>query len=239
MRVISWFSCGAASAAATVLAKAKYGEIEAVYCRVKEEHPDNLRFLYDFQKVTGIQVETIMNEKYDGSIYNVFRGRKFIKGTKGAPCTTVLKKDMRKAYQRSNDIQIFGYTAEETDRADKFIDANNDVNEDFQLIENNVSKLDCLQTLGAWGVAIPVMYRLGYNNNNCIGCVKGGMGYWNKVRRDFPLVFKRMADMEREIGHSVNKDDHGPVYLDTLDPSRGRFETDMPGDCGFSCEYTS
>ena len=48
MRVISWFSCGAASAVATILAAIKYGEIEAVYCRVVEEHEDNLRFLNDF-----------------------------------------------------------------------------------------------------------------------------------------------------------------------------------------------
>jgi len=45
-RVISWFSCGAASAVATILAKEKYGDrLEAVYCRVVEEHPDSLRFL--------------------------------------------------------------------------------------------------------------------------------------------------------------------------------------------------
>ena len=25
------------------------------------------------------------------------------------------------------------------------------------------------------GIEIPVMYRLGYNNNNCVGCVKGGI----------------------------------------------------------------
>ncbi len=37
------------------------------------------------------------------------------------------------------------------------------------------------------------MYDLGYPNNNCIGCVKGGMGYWNKIRKDFPEVFQKRA----------------------------------------------
>ena len=46
-RVVSWFSCGAASAVATILTAIKYGEIEAIYCRVVEEHEDNLRFLDD------------------------------------------------------------------------------------------------------------------------------------------------------------------------------------------------
>ena len=59
-RVISWFSCGAASAYATYLAHEKYGDrMEAVYCRVAEEHPDNLKFLHQFEDATGIQVKII------------------------------------------------------------------------------------------------------------------------------------------------------------------------------------
>jgi len=236
VRVVSWFSCGAASAVATILAKNKYGNVEAVYCRVVEEHEDNLRFLNDFTRVTGIQVKVIVNEKYDGSIYNVFTTRKFIKGQRGAPCTMVLKKDMRKAYQRPGDIQVFGYTAEERDRADRFLDSNNDVREDFILIDRGITKSRCYDYLTRLGIELPAMYRLGYSNNNCIGCVKGGMGYWNKIRKDFPIHFDRMAKLERFIGHAVNKDDNGPVYLDELAPDRGRLKEDAPGDCGFTCE---
>lgn len=236
MRVISWFSCGAASAVATILAAIKYGDIEAVYCRVVEEHEDNLRFLDDFTRVTGIPVKVIMDEKHEGSIYKVFTARKFIKGRDGAPCTMILKKDMRKAYQRPGDVQVFGYTVEEQDRADRFLDSNNDVREDFILINNGITKRDCYDHLTRLGLELPVMYRLGYSNNNCIGCVKGGMGYWNKIRKDFPQHFDRMAKLERFIGHAVNKDDKGPVYLDELAPTRGRFKEDAPGDCGFTCE---
>lgn len=236
MRVISWFSCGAASAVATILAAVKYGEIEAVYCRVVEEHEDNLRFLDDFTRVTGIPVKVIMDEQHEGSIYKVFAKRGFIKNQYGAPCTMILKKDMRKSYQRPGDIQVFGYTAEEQDRADRFIDGNNDVSEDFILIDNKVSKQDCYAHLTRLGLKLPTMYHLGYSNNNCIGCVKGGMGYWNKIRKDFPDRFDKMAKVERLIGHAVNKDEHGPVYLDELAPNRGRFKLDMPADCGFTCE---
>jgi hypothetical protein len=45
-----------------------------------------------------------------------------------------------------------------------------------------------------------------------------------------------MAKLERFIGHAVNKDNKGPVYLDELAPDRGRFKEDAPGDCGFTCE---
>jgi len=46
-------------------------------------------------------------------------------------------------------------------------------------------------------IELPEMYKLGYEHNNCVGCVKGGMGYWNKIRVDFPLRFKEYADMEK------------------------------------------
>lgn len=237
MRVISWFSCGAASAVATILAAIKYGDrLEAVYCRVVEEHDDNLRFLDDFTRVTGIPVKVIMDEQHEGSIYKVFAKRGFIKNQFGAPCTMILKKDMRKSYQRPDDTQVFGYTVEEQDRADRFIDGNNEVNEDFILIDNKVSKQDCYAHLTRLGLKLPTMYHLGYSNNNCIGCVKGGMGYWNQIRKDFPDRFNKMAKLERFVGHAINKDDKGPVYLDELAPNRGRFKQDMPADCGFTCE---
>ena len=236
-RVISWFSCGAASAVATVLAAAQYGGVEAVYCRVVEEHEDNLRFLDDFVRVFQIPVKTIINEKHNGSIYDVFQKRGYIKHIKGgAPCTQVLKKELRKKYQRPTDIQVFGYTAEEQGRADRFLDANNEVNEDFILLKNGVTKRDCLDLIKRAGIELPVMYKLGYQNNNCIGCVKGGMGYWNQIRKDFPAQFYRMAQLERKLNHSICKDEKGPVFLDELDPSRGRFKLDQPGDCGFTCE---
>lgn len=237
-RVISWFSCGAASAIATVLAAIRYGsDLDIVYCRVREEHEDNLRFLSDFEKAFGLKVKIIENTEYEGSIYNVFARRKYIKDRYGAPCTMLLKREMRKQYQRPTDIQVFGYTSEEQDRADRFIDANNEVNEWFPLIENSIGKKECLSLIkDAAGIELPIMYRLGYQNNNCIGCVKGGMGYWNKIRKDFPLQFKRMSEVERTVGHAICKDKNGPVYLDQLDPSRGRFIEDSPADCGFTCE---
>ena len=235
-RNISWFSCGAASAVATVLAAINNGSTEAVYCRVREEHEDNLRFLDDFSRVFGIPVKIIMNEKYDGSIYNVFLQRGYIKNNKGAPCTLFLKKETRRQYQQPGDTQTFGYTAEEQDRADRFIDSNNDVKESFPLIDNGLTKHDCLRLIHKAGIDLPIMYKLGYNNNNCVGCVKGGMGYWNKIRKDFPLQFKRMSEIERTVGFAINKDEKGMIFLDELDPGRGRFSEDYPADCGFTCE---
>ena len=78
-----------------------------------------------------------------------------------------------------------------------------------------LTKEDTHAILNRLGIRRPAMYDLGYQNNNCIGCVKGGMGYWNKIRKDFPEVFERRAKLEREIEHSCIKG----VFLDELDLS--------------------
>lgn len=211
--------------------------MEAVYCRVKEESKDNLRFLNEFVDTTGIPVKIIGDESMDYSIFKVFHKRKFIKGPTGAPCTMILKKNVRKDYQRHGDIQIFGYTIDEMSRVDRFIDSNNEVDTDFILVDKSITKPDCMRWFSRMGFTLPEMYRLGYANNNCIGCIKGGMGYFNAIRVDFPEAFNKLAKLERDIGHAINKDKDGPVYLDELHPERGNFKRDQPLDCGFSCEW--
>ena len=235
-RVVCWFSCGAASAYASYLAKQEYGEVEIVYCKVAEEHSDSMRFLKDFEKLIGQRVTVIGDNAMGYSIYDVFTNRKFIKGAQGAPCTMVLKKWQRQKFQRPDDIQVFGYTSEEDKRVDRFIDGNAEVDARFPLAEKGISKKDCLQWLVDSGLTLPLMYQLGYQNNNCVGCVKGGMGYWNAIRKDFPQAFDRMAKLERQLNHAVNKDEKGPIFLDELDPGRGNFKRDQPPACGFTCE---
>lgn len=83
----------------------------------------------------------------------------------------------------------------------------------------------------ALGLKRPKMYDMGYPNNNCVGCVKGGMGYWNKIREDFPDIFERRARQEREIGHSCIRG----VFLDELDPNAGNVNTEIFPQCSFAC----
>ena len=61
------------------------------------------------------------------------------------------------------------------------------------------------------------------------------VGYWNKIRKDFPDIFVRRAKQEREIGHSCIKG----VFLDELDPDRGRMDEEIMPDCGIGCYLIS
>lgn len=236
MRTVCWFSCGAASAVATKLAISESKEpVEIVYCHVKEEHHDNLRFKADCEKWFGQEIKVIQNDKYNGSIYEVFEKNKYIVGIAGAPCTRLLKKELRKKYEKPNDIQVFGYTVEEQDRVDRFIDANNDVNLWSILIDKGLTKSDCLAMIDRAGIEIPQMYKLGYSNNNCIGCVKGGLGYWNKIKKDFPVEFTRMAELEKKIGAKILKHQGERIWLTDLPENAGDYPTEQSIECGIFC----
>lgn len=243
-RVLCWFSCGAASAVAAKMAIEKYRpRAEVLYCdTLKYEHPDNVRFMADVSRWLGQEIKVLRSEKY-ADIFDVFEKTRFLVGPKGkAFCTTELKKRVRFVYQRPDDIHVFGYTAEEGKRVSRFREQNFEEAE-FPLFESGTTKEMCHEIIAAVGIEQPAMYRLGYRNNNCIGCVKVGMAYWNKIRRDFPEVFNRMADLERRLGATIlsKREKNQPrrrLYLDELDPNADRGLVEREIECGVICKST-
>lgn len=239
-RVLSWFSCGAASAIATKLAIAQYGDrVQVVRCYVAEEHPDNERFAAECQKWFGVPVTVLHQETYKSSAYEVVRRRGYWSGTEGAPCTRILKKNVRQGFQQPTDLHIFGYTADakDLDRWDKFLDANNDISAAAPLIDRGLQHKDCLAMLQDAGIGLPVMYLQGFHHNNCIGCVKaGGMGYWNKIRVHYPAQFKEACELSRSVGARALMDNGVHKFLDELVPGTGDYESEPEIQCGVFCE---
>lgn len=233
-RTVVWVSAGAASAVAAKLVLAD-GAATLAYIDPGSEHDDNARFLTDCEAWFGQPVERLRSARY-ADTWQVFRERRFINSPRGALCTTELKKKVRQDFQRPDDVQVFGYTADEQARADRFTEQNPEIHARFPLIERGLSKPDCLELVARAGLTLPTMYRLGYANNNCIGCVKGGAGYWNQIRRDFPATFARMAALERDIGATVLRANGEAVWLDELDPERGRMADEPPPSCSLFCE---
>jgi len=243
-RVLAWFSCGDASAVAAKLACDKHGaSCEVCYCDTfAYEHPDNRRFLSDIEKWLGRPITILHSDDYK-DIYDVFNRTRWLVGVGGARCTTELKKNVRIAYQRPDDIHVFGFTADEQHRVDRFHAENPDLRAEFPLIEHGVTKTDCHAMIREAGIELPAMYRLGYQNNNCIGCVKGQSGYWNKIRRDFPEAFERMAKMERKLNAAICKKEgvtngkrwRKRVFLDELPPDAGRYDEEPDIECGVLC----
>ena len=243
-RYLAWFSCGSASAVAAKLAVEEYGEAcEVLYCdTLAYEHPDNVRFLHDVERWIGREIKILKSEEYR-DIYDVFERTKWLIGVQGARCTTELKKNVRKRYQTVDDTHLFGFTMEEGHRIKKFREENPELDAEFPLMKHLISKAGCHAAIRAAGIEQPAMYKLGYKNNNCIGCVKGQSGYWNKIRKDFPEAFDRMAKMERQLNAAICKKEgvtngkrwRKRVFLDELPLNAGRYKSEPDIECGVLC----
>jgi len=236
-----WFSCGAASAIAAKKTVEKYGKthnILIVNNPVKEEHPDNLRFLKDVEKWIGIEIISAVNKNFpSNSIVDVFDKRKYMSGIKGAPCTQLLKKQARYEFEIENKIDwhVLGFTIDEVSRHERFVkfERNNVLP---ILIDEKLSKGDCFKILEDAGIELPAIYKLGYPNANCVGCVKAtSPTYWNHVRKTFPDTFKERALQSKRLNVRLVRYKGKRIFLDEL-PIGAVGNKMKSHECGIFCE---
>lgn len=236
-----WFSCGVASAVAAKKTIEKYGEthnILIVNNPVKNEHPDNLRFMADVEIWLGQKIIKAINPKYpDADIKIVFATTGFMSSRFGATCTKQLKKEARYEFENNNKIDwhVLGFTIDEWERQKRFNEHERG-NTIPVLITELITKNDCFKIVEKAGIKLPIIYSLGYPNANCIGCVKSqSPAYWNLVRATFPDVFEERAIQSRRIGCKLVKRKGKRIYLDEL------LVTDKGGkiksyECGIFCD---
>lgn len=231
MKVV-WLSAGVSSFVAGYLAE---NVDEYIYIDIDDQHPDSMRFIKDCEKVLGKEV-TILRSQFYSNVEQVCLSVRYVNGVHGAPCTRMLKKQVRKRWEldhMTDDLTyVWGMDCNEKHRADRIVEGFPEVKHEFPLIEKGFTKDDAHGICRQLGIRRPMMYDLGYNNNNCIGCVKGGAGYWNKIRQDFPKVFEARSRMERDIGHSILKD----CFLDELPPDKGRMSEEVMDECSILCQ---
>lgn len=232
---VCWVSAGVSSFMAGWLA----GNVdEWIYIDIVDQHEDSMRFIKDVEKAIGKEVQVLRSSKYRSVedcvlTANAFRNPRNM----FYPCTNWLKKRVRKEWEREHEdyniTYVWGFDVEERKRAERTVESNPQAEHEFPLIDKGLSKQEVHGLFeSTFDFKRPLMYDLGYPNNNCIGCVRGGMGYWNRIRKDFPEVFKARAELERKIGASILKQ----CFLDELDPNRGNMNTEVFPACGVMCQ---
>ena len=237
MRVLSWFSSGAASAVATKLTIAKHGSsVVPVYCATHAEHSDNDRFRADCERWFGQPVESIQSDKY-ADTWDVWSKRRWLAGPEGALCTVELKVIPRLKFQRPTDTHVFGYTADGPDvaRARRLRDNFPELQILTPLIEAGITKAACLAMLERQGIAPPVTYAMGFPNANCLPCVKAtSPAYWALVRKQFPETFIRMAALARELNVRLCRLDGERAFIDDIPADHPTTDAMVPS-CDFLC----
>lgn len=246
MRRVRWYSNGAASAVATKLDLVANPGGVVVLCDTRSEHPDNERFRAECETWFGQKIIVLGSEEYRDT-FHVWEKERWISGPEGAKCTGVLKAALRIEFQRPDDVHIFGYTADKPDvkRAENFRLNNFELTVVTPLIERGLDKSACLGMLMGAGIAPPVLYGLGFHNNNCIPCGKAtSPNYWAAMRLHFPEQFARTAAIARDLGARLaiigrEKQEHGPpknvrVFIDDI-PADWPTLNPISPSCDFLC----
>ena len=71
----------------------------------------------------------------------------------------------------------------------------------FPILYQLMKKGESIKMLQKNGIEPPISYTMGFTNANCwdTGCVKGGIGYWQKMQRERVEIFNTMADFEHHL----------------------------------------
>lgn len=203
-KVICWWSGGITSAVACRLSIDLFGKesCRVIFIDTSNEDDDTYRFMDDCSEWYGLEIETIKSDKHE-KIQDVWRRYKALNNAKGAICSSELKRRVREKWEKENEWkhQVFGFELNEYKRA-KGMKINHDHTKPiFPLMMYGLSKKDCIKIVQEAGLEVPRVYSFGYLNNNCFktGCVQGGIGYWQKIEREYPDKFDAMAEMEHEL----------------------------------------
>lgn len=238
-RVLIWWSTGAASFAAATIALQEFPDALIVRCDTGNEDPDNYRFEADAMARIGRSSVTVLKSDEYADVWDVWQRRRFIAGPHGATCTGEMKIAPRIAFQRPDDLHIFGYTADAEDQA-RFTR----LQENFfemrlraPLIEAGVTKSGAMALVERHGLALPRSYAMGFPNANCLGtgCGKAtSPNYWSLYRHHFPDQFARTAAYSREIGARLTRIKGERIFLDEI-PDDWPMTQPVAPVCDFLC----
>jgi 3'-phosphoadenosine 5'-phosphosulfate sulfotransferase (PAPS reductase)/FAD synthetase len=203
-KIIGWWSGGVTSAVACKLASDLYGlgRMRFVFIDTNNEDEDTYRFKTDCEEWYGKEIETITSSKYQ-NIQEVWHRYNALNLAKGAVCSSELKRKTREEWQKNVEYQhqVFGFDSKEAQRAMALKLNHPKVKPIYPLMFYGITKRDCINFLQQDGIEPPRAYAYGFLNNNCFqtGCVQGGIGYWQKMKREHPDKFDAMALMEHEL----------------------------------------
>lgn len=207
--IIAWWSGGVASAVTCRICIEWFGveNVRLVFIDTHNEHPDTYRFLSDCERWYNSKIETICHPTYT-DIRDVWYDHLSLNISKGAKCSEVLKIQVRQQFIKKNpfSFQAFGFDVTELERAKNMQKNNPHLRPIFPLIAQLMNKKDCIKTIQKannlfLNIEVPITYKLGFQNNNCFqtGCVKGGIGYWQKIQTESPEKFDAMAIVEHDL----------------------------------------
>ena len=208
-RVVVGFSGGVTSAwcAGWALRSFPKDEVILLWHDTKEEHPDTYRFLREMAAALDVPI----TERSDGrSVTEVFRDEGFLGNNQNAMCSRILKqvpwmRFVRELKEAGHEVvKVVGFSSREPRRvAHECAKADaQGYRPRFPMIETGTTKQQAVDWCLSLGVKPSAMYCWA-EHANCVGCVKGGMAYWQAVAEHAPEVYAQRVALEEEFGHGI------------------------------------
>ena len=204
------WSGGASSAAACFIAFEHFPQdCVFIHMQTNIEHPDTYRFLFDFERRLGVEVQRLQSEKWQEP-EEIWKHYGQFRYATGAACSSSLKREVGQKFRKKINAmaQVLGFdsSSRELKRATNFSLNYPELNAVYPLIQNDLNKQGVFGVLRHSGLTPPSVYGE-FKNNNCLGdpdspkggCIQGGIGYWKKIQRIYPKKFEYMAAMEHEL----------------------------------------
>lgn len=222
----------------------KYGRcgVVPVICALSDENPDVWRLCDAVEKECRVKIQRIHGIVKGGqiqwskkpiSVWDIYFNEGIIGNVFVDPCSRMLKRDlmaafMKKHFTPADSVMHVGIGAHEIDRMMHI--QNNwarhgwtveaDLIDEPELTREKQIEL-CQDKFGF----VPVLYRLGFNHNNCGGfCIKAGKGQFARLLWHFRPIYLEHERMElihqRMFGHTntVMKDERSLKGVRTVTP---------------------
>lgn len=180
---VCWISAGVSSFIAGWLVRDTVDEY--IYIDIADQHPDSMRFIKDCEKALGKPIQILRSEQYH-NVEECIRVFGVVRNVHNYfyPCTNWLKKRVRKRWEEAHEGEdityVWGMDMNEQHRADRLVEGMPQFEHEFPLIDKQLTKAEAHGILASLGIKRPVMYDMGYSNNNCVGCVRGVLGTGTK-----------------------------------------------------------
>src|SRR6185312_7647048 len=195
----------------------RYGKenTHAYFADTKQEDETCYQFLKDQERYFGIEIERVCDGR---TIWQTWKDKKCItlrlpNGADVAPCSLLLKREaldkvITARYAPGTYTRVFGYEWSEIDRMSRLEEDIAPEKAWFPLAEPPyVDKCHISNFLESVGIAIPRLYLLGFEHDNCGGgCVKAGQAHWAHLYYTLPERYAIWEEKEEEFRQYINKD---------------------------------
>ncbi len=182
----------------------------AYFADTNSEDPDLYRFLDAQERYFGITIERLKDGR---TPWDVMKDERYITLQGMAPCSNLLKRvpierEIARTYPQGTYTRVFGYEWSEIDRMDRLAAAVAPDPVWFPLNEPPyVDKCHIAAFLDTIGIAVPQLYTLGFDHNNCSAlCVKAGQAHWAMVYFTLPERYAYAEAKEEEVRQHLGKD---------------------------------